>query len=33
MGIGKVGEKVIMLLDIDRLLSDEEVAEVAETAV
>ena len=32
MGIGKVGEKVIMLLDIDRLLSDEEVAEVAETA-
>ena len=32
-GIGKIGEKVIMLLDIDRLLSDEEVAEVVEAVV
>ena len=32
MGIGKVGEKVIMLLDIDRLLS-EESRRVAETSV
>ena len=32
VGLAKVGERVIMLLDIDRLLSDEEVAEVVETA-
>lgn len=30
LGIGKVGDKVIMLLDIDRVLSEDEVAELVE---
>ena len=31
LGMGKVGEKVVMLLDVDRVMSGEEVAEIAET--
>jgi purine-binding chemotaxis protein CheW len=32
LGIGKMADKVIMLLDIDRVLSEDEVAELHETA-
>lgn len=32
MGMGKVGQKVVMLLDVDRVLSDREVDAVIDTA-
>lgn len=32
LGIGKIGDKVIMLLDIDRVLGDEQVAEIEDLA-
>jgi len=32
LGMGKVGEKVVMLLDVDRVLSADEIASAAEAA-
>jgi len=33
LGIGKVGQKVVMLLDVDKVLSGEEIAVLEQTAV
>ena len=31
LGMGKVGQKVVMLLDVDRVLANEEIAAVEST--